>query len=847
MTDKNNNSNNIKEWLKLNILNFANSNEVKSLLIELEFLKDTLPEHFRSEFNHEHIALAKWIESVEIDVSLSVSDESQIYENGIGHKVFLKNIRARHLHLKELYLITFLIHRADSSKINIIRAVYFFLCLRMVELTDYDSRIITTLDECRFLTNKTRSFLIYFLPDITEFKNLQCIKEYLIQAQENDNYTRWLNRSPEAFELEIRKYRSKILSVNVELYSSEAQSEINERIAHYLYEYILPLENFFKDDSGITRITSTTYHVVSGESYYDDKTKNTVSDLVNIAEEVSNNECFEAGERQDDEKESFEQVLIADPSNYYIDFVRAEGQLNSRRKNAMSQVTDVNSAHEDEIRVLVEHIASELSKLDFESIDKEYEYEHEYEEGKFRFDISQQSVLYLYMLLLTGIHDIYTSEQLQLGFEGYRFQLTFKPSRSHIDDDWDKSLCANNGRDLYLFMPQPVGLMHVEMGQDASDSIADDIYAQAKVELQELNKKFGLRLSINKIKNYLSHFLTQISIDKALIEVLTGSPVHHHSALPYFNTSQYDLFRCQREYMDHLITLLGDRYNPDHASSNIYKLFELPDEELTSYWDKNIGSALAINQIKLEEIVIKLRKEVEDAVTNLKLSKMNTIVSLHNYFMDYLYILMSIASGYRPVTEPFGRLLDIDTRTGMYFISDKEVQLDAIGRFIYLPKIVCQQIDEYIRFIKINGNLLNKLDNDLGHIYIDILEGKIGLITYLKLDVLTNTVTEQRLESTFLKKRLSTYIMLPLNWHRHFIRSLRSSDIGIYSFETYLSDKPLGHDVVSAWMGHSDELGFSFYDRFSGLKRSNLREFAQMLNELLDKIGFKTIQLELPR
>ena len=843
MADENNV---IENWLKLNLLEFANSNEVESLLVELKFLKDTLPEQFRSEFYNEYKILSAWIVTKGLDSTLEESEKLKIYEEGIDHKVFLKDIKKPQQNMKELYLVNFLVNRAESSKVNAIRSLYLFLCLRMVELSDYDSRIETTLDECRFLTNKTRSFLIPFLPDVTELKNLQDIKEYLIQAQENDNYTRWLNRTPEAFELDIKKYRSKLLSVEVALYSSEAQSEINERIAHYLYEYILPLENFFKDDSGITRITSTTYHVVSGASYYDDTSGNTVNDLVNIAEDVSDGEGFEVGERQDDERESFEQVLIADPSNYYIDLVKAEGQLNSRRKNAMSQMTDVNSAHEDEIKILVEHIASKLSKLDFESIDREYEYEHEYEEGKFRFDLTQQSVLYLYMLLLTGIHDIYTSEQLRLGFNGYRYQLTFKPSRSHIDDDWDKSLCANNSRDLYLFMPQPVGLMHVEMGRDTSDSITNDIYARAKVELQELNKKFGLRLSINKIKNYLSHFLTQKSIDKALIEVLTSSPVHHHSALPYFNTSQYDLFRCQREYMDHLIALLGDKYDPDHASSNIYKLFELPDEQSTSYWDKNIGSALAINQMKLEEIVIKLRKEVECAVEDLDLSKMNTIVSLHNRFMDYFYILMSIASGHRPVTEPFGRLSDIDTRTGMYFISDKEVQLDAIGRFIYLPKIVCQQIDEYKKFIKINGNLLNKLDNDLGHIYIDILEGKIGLVTYLKLDVLTNTVTEQRLDSTFIKERLSAYILLPLNWHRHFIRSLRSSDIGIYSFETYLSDKPLGHDVVSAWMGHSDELGFSFYDRFSGLKRSDLKEFAQILNELIDGIGFKAIQLELP-
>ncbi|MFP3355407.1 hypothetical protein R0K04_29105, partial [Pseudoalteromonas sp. SIMBA_153] len=79
--------------------------------------------------------------------------------------------------------------------------------------------------------------------DVTQSKNLQDIKERLIQTQEDDNYTRWLNRSPKTFELEVRRYKNKLLSAGASLFSSDAQFEINERIAKYLYEYILPLEN----------------------------------------------------------------------------------------------------------------------------------------------------------------------------------------------------------------------------------------------------------------------------------------------------------------------------------------------------------------------------------------------------------------------------------------------------------------------------------------------------------------------------------------------------------------------------------------------------------------------------
>lgn len=855
MVDEDNRSKNIEVWLQKNIIDLSdpNSDEASCLLIELRFLQNTLPTQFRPDFKSEYDALTQWIKTAEVDGSLMESQKSQIYENGIDRKVFLKNIKEHHLHLKELYLITFLVHRADSSKINNIRALYFFLCLRMVELTDYDSRVETTLDECRFLTSKTREFLIPFLPDLTKMDSLEDVQENLTEAQESDNYTRWYNRSPDTFESEIKRYESKLLNKHTLFPSSDARNDINKRIGQYIYEYILPIENYFKDDSGITRVTSTPYQVVSGPSYYDDTTGNIINDLANISESTSNTDAFEAGERQDNEQESFEQVTIDNPSNYYLDLVKAEGQSNSRRKKAMNQITDVNTAHEDEIKRLVEYIASKLSRLDFLSIDEEYKYANEYEDEKFKFDISDQSALYLYMLLLTGIHDIYTSEQLELGFNGYRYQLTFCPARSHINDDWDTSLCAykpdksnnsDNPDKLYLFMPYPLGAMHIESTEITDNKIRDSIYEEAKKDLRKLNKEFGIRLSINKVKSYLPHYLAQKNIDKALIEVLTNCAVHHLSALPYYNVSQYDLFRCQRDYMDHLIGLLEDKYGPNQTETKLYMLFKLPDEKLTDYWDKTIGSALAVNEFRLEEIVVKLRQKVEAAIADLKLNNLGSLVYLHNSFMDYLYILMSLGSGYRPVTEPFGRLSDIDTRTGVYFISDKEVQTDTIGRFVYLPSTVCQQINEYEKFIKNNGVLFNKLGSNIGQIYMDILDSHIGLISYLKLDETTNTVIQLKLNKVFIKERMSQYISLPLNWHRHFIRSLKNIHIGKYSYNSDLNERPIGYDVISAWMGHSDELGFSFYDRFSGLKRSELREFANILDEIIKDIGFTAIQLE---
>ena len=53
-----------------------------------------------------------------------------------------------------------------------------------------------------------------------------------------------------------------------------------------------------------------------------------------------------------------------------------------------------------------------------------------------------------------------------------------------------------------------------------------------------------------------------------------------------------------------------------------------------------------------------------------------------------------------------------------------------------------------------------------------------------------------------------------------------------------------GHDVIGAWMGHADELGFDYYDKHSGLRRSELRRFSDELNGIIKYNGFKVISLE---
>ena len=839
-TKENSQAKEISNWLEENFIKWCEAEEIVQILNEINLLTQFLPPQYKSELKVEYEALNEWVANRKTTLIANNPQILSFDRKAIELKSFKKELKNRYHHFKPLYLILFLISRSDSSKLNIIRSLYFFICLRLVVLTDFNSRIETTLNECRFLTTSTRNFLIQFLPNVEDFDILQELLDCLHQNQKNNHYSEWQNISSGNFEEDLTKFRNKLLSPDVPLISDEAKIEINHRISLYLYEFMLPIEFILKNESGITRITDTTYQVAKGPTYGEDTTGNTVNDLVNISKKIKGYDAFEVDERQDNETESFEQVNITTPTNYYLDLVSAEGQINNRRKKAMNQVTDVNKAHSDEIRVLISFITDLLTDLDFDILEKIYIEGSDSEAYILDFDLSHQSALYLLLLLMTGMEKTFLSNDLTIGYNSYKYELSFSPARSQIQEDWDKSLCPDNTRSLYLFLPKYVGLIHSEMIQNTDEKALEAIQDQVKQDLRVLNKKHNIRLSFNKILSYLPHVLTQCNIDQALISVLINSPVHHLSALPYYNVSQYDLYRCQLMFANHLTGLINDKRN----LGEVQKLFELPDDKITDYWDKNIGTALAVEESKLHEVILKLVNQVKDSLSKLKHTQLGTVVTFHNKFIDYLYIMLSVASGYRPVREPFGRLEHIDTRTGVYFISDKEVQRDAVGRFIYLPNNVCAQIDEFIKFLKLSGSILTRIGSKLGDVYQSILNNDIGLITYLKLDQPSNTVIEQPLNNAYLEKRMQPYISLPLNWNRHFIRSLKEIDIGKFSYDSAFGNNPLGYDVVSAWMGHSDELGYNFYDRYSGLKRSELKEFSVAINELMVTIGFEVIIIE---
>lgn len=827
----------ITRWLNDELTLKADLNEAQPLIRELYNLHQILPLSCK-EFKVEKEALTSWLNLPDNSTFIAQSTHSQ---NTPLEQLKLKYIVDRPL-------VAFLATHSDDPKISMIRSTYLFVCLKLVVLTKHDSRIKQTLTECRLLESKKRSFLIPFLPDFTTIKTLSDLLSYF-QSLENTNfYEQWKKINSEELERFISNARANPHEDEKDLEWTDCDL-CNHRLSKFLYNFSYPLTLIYDQKRGVKKITKQQEKVVTSSLYEDEITGNSISTLSFITEKEDANDCFEVSERQDDEKYAIEQVIISRPTNYYIDKVNADQQANSRRLRSMSQVTDVNIAHFDEILVLLDFLIHTLKQIDLAAL-KDLVLNNN--DQQISFTISHQAALYIFILLLTGTDEMPVSNRMKVSFNALTYKIIFKPTRSEIQDDWNRQLCAENMEYLYGYLSERIGYLYDALFAFVNDNDNDNdsdeallrIQNKAYEQLKDLNKSKGTRLSLNKVKAYLAHYLLQKGYDHAIVSVLTNKPIHSVSALPYFNASQLELYMCQNTFYDDLLDELISSKHFQIPKEDLDSFLKIPKAKYTDYWDKQTGTALAITESALKPIISSLKDDLDDAIKRRDLMQLDSVVDLHNLFTDYLYLMLAASTGYRPVTEPFGRLQHIDTRTSKYFISDKENHQDSIGRFIYLPQTVTAQIIAFYDYLNVYVQAYGRLNYAVSQIFNDILMSKTGLITYLKYDQKDNTVYKEKINNTYLAKRLAPFISLPLNWSRHFIRSYKiTAYLSAYSPYQGDNDNLFGYDVIGAFMGHADELGYSFLGKFSGLKSKELRRLSYKLNDLLETCGFEVVKL----
>ena len=92
-------------------------------------------------------------------------------------------------------------------------------------------------------------------------------------------------------------------------------------------------------------------------------------------------------------------------------------------------------------------------------------------------------------------------------------------------------------------------------------------------------------------------------------------------------------------------------------------------------------------------------------------------------------------------------------------------------------------------------------------------EGKAPLLFFVEDDKI------KFVRPALLEKRLTSVLPLPLNWHRHFMR-------------TKLRQLGFSGQQVDAWMGHAG-FGGEAFSRYSGLAMRDLKDIAERIDTFL--------------
>lgn len=106
-------------------------------------------------------------------------------------------------------------------------------------------------------------------------------------------------------------------------------------------------------------------------------------------------------------------------------------------------------------------------------------------------------------------------------------------------------------------------------------------------------------------------------------------------------------------------------------------------------------SAVYSNYYPREDLLRALPVSLEQRVVPLKEGLPGSFVAFHNSFVDYSIAQLLIATGHRPIIDPFCYFSDIDIEQGICLISDKVLYESRAWRLVALPPIAVNQISAY--------------------------------------------------------------------------------------------------------------------------------------------------------
>lgn len=298
------------------------------------------------------------------------------------------------------------------------------------------------------------------------------------------------------------------------------------------------------------------------------------------------------------------------------------------------------------------------------------------------------------------------------------------------------------------------------------------------------------QVTLSKIAAHLSLSLRHAGVDSVIQGHICGTGADETPALFYAQVSPYTVISCFNDYVESL----GFETESDAPIDGV------------------LGSLLVPHSKRIFSHFQEMRAEIQKLDAN----KPADVFNHHNLLTLYTYMLLCLATGHRPVTEPFEYLRDFDLEAGFVWICDKVVRTNHSSRVVPLCETALEQMLRYLDHLKNLEKKLMPSNNALAHFIGDVLASCQPLFF-----LFTNT-GPQSLSPQVLKHKDRFISPLPQNWQRHQLRSALTGNTW--------------DESINAFMGHA-LIGVGAMSCTSGYNFANLKTIGHQVQSMLDERG----------
>lgn len=327
--------------------------------------------------------------------------------------------------------------------------------------------------------------------------------------------------------------------------------------------------------------------------------------------------------------------------------------------------------------------------------------------------------------------------------------------------------------------------------------------------LSRINAKNSTRITLSAICNQIYAFQKQHNLDSVYADLISGPDNLIHSGIPYSHVTQHQLQSFVNDYCRYLYNITNNEvFLPRSARDRKNVVQEIA-----------VGSPLYVQH---REIISANDKHITH-LNALRRKGTLAIIEFHNSYVLYIYRMLSLSSGYRPVVGTGGRLSDICLETGRYWISDKERRVGIAARMIVLPQLMIKQVSAYKEHLLTLQFYTNSLHPEVLTRICQIIDGSDDFLFIFSNDIAVSV------SPSSIRPYVNEQFPLAPNWNRHFLRS------------HLMRNEKISPALIDCFMGH-EESGQEGFNRFSSFSHADFNNLAVELEDMLKSLHFEVVQ-----